>query len=74
MISATEAVTELILYYEKRLETCRDALTRIMDVAERYQENNTSRGSVGLGNCYRFARHALETEAARAKSSGDSAL
>jgi hypothetical protein len=42
-----------------QLQRMRLVLERIADVAERYQENNTSRGSVGLGNCYRFARTAL---------------
>jgi hypothetical protein len=34
-------------------------LERIMDVADRYQENDTSTACAGLANCYRFAKAAL---------------
>jgi hypothetical protein len=50
------------LWLERETEIAgyRRALERIMDVAERYQENKANLACAGLGNCYRFAKRALE--------------
>jgi hypothetical protein len=57
--SFTDAICSVVDPLRAENERYRKALERILDVAKRYQENNTSRGSVGLGNVQRFAQHAL---------------
>ena len=45
---------------QSRLDSARKTLERIADVAERYQENASTKACAGLANVLRFAKHELE--------------